>query len=108
MTVAKAIVAVLAAVLAAVVPYMVAGPLDIIGWFNIIALAAGAVAVFNTANIPGWPVAKTIAHAVAVVAVLLMSAWQGGLSTPEILQLVLAFVGTLSVYVVPNGSAATA
>jgi hypothetical protein len=98
----KAIVQVLAAVLAAVVPALTSGHLDAVGWFNVIALAAGAVMVYNAANLPGWPAAKLIASAVAAVAVALMSAWQGGITTTEIIQIVLAGLGALGVYALPN------
>lgn len=109
MTVMKAIVQVIATALAAVIPALAVGPLDAIGWFNVVALAAGALMVYNSANIPGWNYAKLIASAVAAVAVLLMSSWTGGLSSAEIIQLVLAFLGALGVGAVPNGGrAATA
>lgn len=106
MTIVKALVQAAAAALAAVVPAFVAGPLDAVGWFNVIALAAGALMVYNAANVPGWNYAKVIASGVSAVAVLLMSSWGGGLSTAEIMQMVLAFLGAVGVVTLPNGSPA--
>lgn len=104
MSIVKALIQAAAAALAAVIPAFAVGPLDAVGWFNVIALAAGALMVYNAANIPGWNYAKTIASGVSVVAVLLMSSWQGGLSTAEIMQMVLAFLGAVGVVTIPNGS----
>jgi hypothetical protein len=98
----KTLVQLLATVLAAVVPAFAAGPLDMVGWFNVIVLAAGAFMVYNAANIPGWNYAKLLASGVSAVAVLLMSSWSGGLSTAEIMQLVLAFLGAVGVGAIPN------
>jgi len=70
----------------------------------LLALAAGAVMVYNAANIPGWDYAKLIASAVSAVAVLLVSAWQGGLSPTEIIQMVLAAAAAIGVGAVPNGA----
>lgn len=108
MSMTKAIVQLLATILAAVVPAFLAGPLDAVGWFNVIALAAGVLMVYNAANLPNWNYAKLIASGVSAVAVLLMSAWQGGLSTAEIMQMVLAFLGAIGVGALPNSSAPTA
>lgn len=103
MSVMKAIVQALATALAAVVPALAVGPLDAVGWFNVIALAAGAIMVYNAANIPGWNYAKLIAAGVSAVFVLLMSSWEGGLTSAEIIQLILAFLGALGVGAIPNG-----
>lgn len=103
MSVMKTIVQLLATVLAAVVPAFAAGPLDAVGWFNVIVLGVGVVMVYNAANIPGWNYAKLIASGVSAVAVLLMSSWAGGLSTAEIMQLILAFLGAVGVGAIPNG-----
>lgn len=104
----KAIIQALATVLAAIVPAFAAGPLDATGWFNVIVLAMGAIMVYNAANIPGWNYAKLIASAVSAVVVLLISVWEGGLTTPEIMQLILAFLGALGVGAIPNGEGARA
>lgn len=103
MRIMKAVIQAAATVLAAVVPAFAAGPLDAVGWFNVIVLAMGAVMVYNAANIPGWDYAKLIASAVSAVVVLLISVWEGGLTTAEIMQLVLAFLGAIGVGAIPNG-----
>ncbi len=109
MSIAKTIVQLLAAVLAAVLPgLLVEQPLGVTGWINIIVLAAGAVHVFNSANIPGWNIAKSIASAVAALGVLLISVLaDGGVSPAEWVQISTAFVGTVAVYFTPNAGTRT-
>lgn len=104
MTIVKAIVQLLMTVLAAVVPALAAGPMTVETWINVVILGAGVIMVYNAANIPGWEYAKLIASAVSAVAVLLVSAWQGGLSGAEIIQLVLAAAGAVGVGALPNGN----
>ena len=104
MVVAKMIVQLVAAVLAAVAPGIIVGqPLGLTGWINIIVLAAGAVNVFNAANLPHWNIAKTIASAVAAVGVVLISALSdGGVTAGEWVQIIVALAGSGTVFAVPN------
>lgn len=103
MSLMKFIVQLVAAGLAAVVPIIAQGPLDTVGWFNVIALAAGAAYVFLTSNdIPGWEYAKTLVSVVAAVCVVLMSVWSDGVSPMEWLQVAAAGLGALGVLAVPN------
>lgn len=106
MAIAKALVALLAAVLAAVVPGLLGDqPLGVVGWINVVVLAAGAVQVFNATNLPGWSIAKTIAAAISAAGVIVVSALSsGGISTVDWIQIVLAVVGALGVYAVPNAA----
>ena len=93
-----------AAILAAVIPVLALGPLDSTGFFNVVALAAGAVGVYITSNhLAGvWRYAKTVASAVAAVCVVLVSVWSGGITTLEWVQILAAAAGTLGVFAAPN------
>lgn len=104
MSVAKTIVQLIAAVLAAIAPGIIVGqPLGVVGWINLVVLAAGAIHVYNAANLPHWNVAKAIASAVAAVGVVLISALSdGGVSAGEWVQIVTALLGAAAVYAVPN------
>ena len=95
---------VVATVLAAIVPALSAGPLDMLGWFNVIALASGALMVINAENTPGWGYAKTIAAVVSAAAVALMSFWSDGMTSAEWMQVALAVAGALGVYAIPNSA----
>lgn len=106
MSVAKALVQLLMTVLAAVVPAMLAGPLDTGAWINVVILAAGAVTVYTAANIPGFAYAKLICSAIAAVAVLLSSSIAGGLNPAEVIQLILAAAAALGVGAIPNSTQA--
>lgn len=108
MTVAKAVVQLVATVLAGLIPALTAGPLDTIGWINLVILAAGTVMVFNAANVPGWSYAKLIAATVSAVAVVLASSLDGGISSAEIIQMIVAGLGALGVGAIPNGGRAAA
>jgi len=103
-TVAKAIAQVLVAVLAAILPQLVAGPLDAAAWVNVVILACGAIGVWNSANLPGYAWAKMIASAISAVAVILATALTSGhaLNMTDYVQMVLAFLGTIAVAAVPN------
>lgn len=105
MTIAKAYVAALAAVLATVVPQLTGVPLGLAGWANVVALIAGAVQVYNAGNIPGWRYAKTIAAVVSAVGVVAVSTLADGVvSTPDLIQMAVAAVGAFGVWLVPNQS----
>lgn len=105
MTVAKAIVAAVIAVLAAVLPGLIVdGPMGLSGWLNVVMLACGAIQVYNAGNeIPGWPIAKTVAAAVSAGGVVAISALTDGIITPgEWVQVATAVVGAVAVFWIPN------
>jgi len=109
-TVAKAIVQLLAAVLAAILPQLVNGPLDTAAWVNVVIVGCGAIAVWNAANIPGFAWAKMIASAVATLATVLATALAAGhaLDMTDYVQMGLAFLGTIAVAAIPNSPSTTA
>jgi hypothetical protein len=92
--------------LAALIPGLTVGwPLSVTGWINIVVLFAGAIMIYNAANLPGYNVAKTIASAVVAVGVGVISALTDGAFMPEeIIQIILAFGAAVGVYLVPNGA----
>lgn len=104
MTIVKAVVQLIATILAAVIPALANGPMTATAWINVVILGTGAVMVYNAANLPGWDYAKLIASAVSAVAVLLVSALEGGISPAEWIQLALAAAGALGVGALPNGA----
>jgi hypothetical protein len=100
---AAAILALLAAVLTAVLPGIEDGPMGWPEWVNVGILAAGAINVYNAANLPGYRYAKLIASVVSTVGVLLVSFLSdGALTTTEIIQIVVAIGGSFGVRQVPN------
>lgn len=104
MTSTKAIVQLVMTILAAVVPALTVGPLGASGWINVVVLGAGVIVVYNSANLVGWRYAKMIASAIIAVATVLTSALtDGGISSAEIIQMVLAAAAVVGVGAVPNG-----
>jgi hypothetical protein len=73
-------------------------------WVNVAIIGLGAVAVLGAGNLPAgvWAHAKTIVAAATAVAVLLQSFITDGISSAEWLQLALAALGALGVYVAPG------
>ena len=104
MSALKFIWAALAAVAAAVVPVLAVAPLDTVGLFNVVALAAGALTVYIGQNTPDgtWKYAKTILSAVAALAVVLQSTGSGGVTVSELIQIGAAVAGTLGVFGLKN------
>jgi phage tail protein X len=107
---AKTLVALVAAVLAAVLPALTNhagllpdGHLGASGVANIVVLAAGAIQVFNAPNVPGWRWAKLIAAAAAAAGVVLISALtDADVGAAEWVQILVAGLGALGVAAVPN------
>lgn len=71
-------------------------------WINIAIVGVGALAVFAGPNVPGAAYTKSILSALSAALVVLTSAITGGISVPEIIQIVIAAAGALGVYAVPN------
>lgn len=71
-------------------------------WVNIAILAVGALGVFAAPNVPGAAYTKSILAVLAAVLTVLTSVIIGGVSSTEIIQIVLAGMGALGVYATPN------
>lgn len=99
----KAVAEVLAAVAAAVVAAQTGdGVISNQEWVNVAILGVGAAAVFAAPNVPGAKYTKAVIAVLTAVLTLLASHITGGLTQTEILQLVVAGLGALGVYAVPN------
>lgn len=75
-------------------------------WINVAIVGVGALAVFAGPNVPGAAYTKSILSALSAGLVVLASAITGGISVPEIIQIVIAAAGALGVYVLPNANSA--
>lgn len=78
------------------------GVINLNEWANVVVLGTGAVSVGLAANVPGAKYTKAILAAASAVASLLVSLYTGGLTTPEIWQLVVAGLTAAGVYQIPN------
>lgn len=107
---AKALAAILATILSAVVAALTDGTVTPAEWVNVAILAVGAAAVFAAPNVPGAPVTKAVLAVLSAVLVLLVSMVGGGwhLDISDWLQLGVAALGALGVYAVPNRTSADA
>lgn len=107
MPVAKTIAQAVGAVLVAVLPLLVVGPLGFSEIVNIIVVAIGAYVVWNTKNYPNWRYGKALASgAVTLTTVLVDLASHyafGDVSAQQWWQLILAILTTVAVFFVPNG-----
>lgn len=105
MNYAKAIAAVVATGLSAVVAALSGDNLiDAQEWVNVAILGVGACAVFAAPNVPGSRYTKAIIAVLTAVLTLLVNMITGGLDTSELLQLGVAALGALGVYATPNRS----
>jgi len=100
---AKAGLAVVATVLTALVAAFTGG-VTAVEWVNVAIAGVTAAAVFAAPNVPGAKYTKAVLAVLGAVLVFLTSAIIGGLSTPELMQLVVVALGALGVYAVPNRS----
>ncbi len=71
-------------------------------WVNVAILGVGALGVFAAPNVPGARFTKSILAVLAAVLTVLASVIVGGVGTTEIIQIILAGLGALGVYAVPN------
>ena len=78
------------------------GAIDLNEWANVVILGTGAVSVAIAPNAPGSKYVKAILAAASAVASLLVSLYTGGLTSPEVWQLVVAALTAAGVYRVPN------
>lgn len=97
--IAAAVVTVLSAIAAALTGD---GSIVATEWVNIAILGVGALAVFAGPNVPGAVYTKTILAALTAGLTVLASVILGGVTTVEIIQIVVAIAGALGVYAVPN------
>jgi peptidoglycan/LPS O-acetylase OafA/YrhL len=95
---------VVATVLSAVLPALVDGSLSPTEWINVALAFVGAVSVAIVPNLNAGvgKYAKAAVAVAAAVLTLLVSLIDGGLSTPEILQLVIAALGAVGVVSLPG------
>jgi hypothetical protein len=100
----KAVAMVVATILVALVPALAGdNAIDAQEWINVAIVGVGAAAVFAGPNVPGAKYTKLILAALSAVLVLLVSfISDNNISTSEVLQLVVAALGALGVYAVPN------
>jgi hypothetical protein len=92
-----------ATILAAVLPvFMVDGPMGVVEWINVAVLAIGAAVVWNTSNTNGWKYGKAVGSAFTSVLVLFISFYTDGITTAEVIQMVLAFLAPLGVLAIRN------
>lgn len=71
-------------------------------WVNVAIVGTGALAVFAAPNVPGAVYTKAILASLAAGLVVLNSVVVGGLTFPEIVQIVIAAAGAVGVYAVKN------
>ena len=99
---AKALVAVLGAVLMAVAAAMTDGRIGSDEWVQIAIAGATAASVWTAANVPSLPYAKTVIAVVLAVLNLLVAYISDGLTPAEWVNLAIAALTAAGVYVVPN------
>ena len=106
MNIAKAVAQAVGAVLVAVLPYLFAGPLGFSEWVNVIVVAIGAAVVWNTKNYPNWRYGKALASGATALTTALVAIAShnsfGDVSAQQWWQIVISFLTTAAVYLVPN------
>jgi len=106
MNAAKTAVQAVGAIAVAVLPLLFVGPLGFSEIVNVIIVAIGAFVVWNTKNYPNWHYGKLLASAAATLTTGLVAIASnysfGDVSVQQWVQLALAVVTTVVVYVVPN------
>lgn len=94
--------------LAALVVAVLAGYREVVSdgitpseWVIVIIVAVTAINVWATANVPGFEKAKTFVAALLFVLNLLIAKIVGGLTTDEVMFLIIQFFGALGVVIAP-------
>lgn len=106
MNYAKALAAVVATILSAVVAALTGdGGLDAVEWVNVAILAVGSASVFAAPNVPGARFTKTVLAVLTAVLTLLTSIVTDGITATEWMQLALAALGAVGVYAAPYSPA---
>jgi len=99
----KALAAVVATVLSAVVAALAGGSgISTAEWINVAILGAGALAVFAAPNVPGANFTKSALAVITAVLTLAVTLIDGGITSSEWLQLAVAGLAALGVYALPN------
>ncbi|HEV2781363.1 MAG TPA: hypothetical protein VGX25_18425 [Actinophytocola sp.] len=102
MNYSKALAALVAAVLAAIVPALSGdNRIDATEWVNVAILTLGAAAVFAAPNVPGARYTKVVLAVLTAAATAAASLISDGISLTDWLQLALAALGALGVYQLP-------
>jgi hypothetical protein len=107
MNYAKMFAQVVATVLAALVASQTGGGVTDVEWIQIATVGVGAAMVFAGPNVPGALFTKSVLSVLAAVLVVLTSAIVGGISQADIYMMVIAGLGALGVYAVPNTGTTT-
>lgn len=106
MSTAKAIAQAVGAILVAILPLLVVGPLGFSEIVNIIVVAIGAFAVWNTKNYPNWRYGKALASGAATLTTALVAIGSnyafGDVSAQQWWQIVVAILTTVAVACIPN------
>lgn len=103
MSYAKAVAAVVATVLSALVAALAGDQaIDAAEWVNVGILAAGALSVFAAPNVPYAAYTKGILAAITAALTVLASTILGGVDVTTVLQMAVAALGAVGVYAVPN------
>ena len=106
MSTAKAIVQAVGAVVVAVLPLLVVGPLGFSEIVNIIVVAIGTFLVWNTKNYPNWRYGKALASGATALTtglVALASNYAfGDVSAQQWWQIAVSIITTVAVYFIPN------
>jgi hypothetical protein len=98
----KAIAAIVATVLTALVAAMVGDAIiTVVEWVNVAIAGTGAAAVFAAPNVPGAKYTKSVLAVLTGVLMLLTSVITDGITSTEWMQLALAALGALGVYAAP-------
>lgn len=103
---AKALVAILGAVIAAVVASVNGVDLDGHGWTNVGLLLTTAAAVYVAPNVPGAKYTKVILAALGALVTGFVSSHTGGFTQTEVIQLAVAVLTAVGVYGAKNVNAA--
>ena len=103
----KALAMVAAAVVAAITPLIITGQtLTAANWINVVLVAIGAATVYisgNLADDPVWQYTKAILAGLAAAGTLVVSfIGDGSFSGTEIAQIIVAVLGGIATYWVPN------
>lgn len=103
MNYAKAGVAIVVTVIMAIIAAMAGDDLvSATEWVNVAIAGVGAAAVFASPNVRGSRYTKAVLAVLTAVLTVLVSAIVDGITTTELLQILVAAAGAIGVYAVPN------
>jgi hypothetical protein len=101
---AKALMAVVATVVSAVVAALTGdGFIGNVEWINIAIAGVAALAVFAAPNVPGARITKFVIAFLMAVLTLAVNLIADGITLSEWLQLLVVGLGSVGVYAIPNG-----